>query len=79
MQCGYGDDLFQAWRDGKVRQKDLPEKVVAMTLDLCERWRAEQALCRRVHARAVRSGSPATTAPLAAAAVAVAPRLSPLF
>ena len=25
MQCGYGDELFQAWRDGKIRQKDLPE------------------------------------------------------
>ena len=50
MQCGYGDELFQAWRDGKIRQKDLPEEVVAMTLDLCERWRAEQERCRRVHA-----------------------------
>ena len=49
MQCGYGDELFQAWRDGKIRQKDLP-KVVAMALDLCERWRAEQERCRRVHA-----------------------------
>ena len=26
------------------------EEVVAMALDLCERWRAEQARCRRVHA-----------------------------
>ena len=49
MRHGYGDELFQAWRDGKIRQKDLPE-VVAMTLDLCERWRAEQERCKRVHA-----------------------------
>jgi len=44
------DELFQAWRDGKMRRQDLPEKVVAMTLDLCERWRAEQERCARVHA-----------------------------
>ena len=43
MQCGYGDELFQAWRHThsqtatKIRRKDLPEKVMAMTLDLCER------------------------------------------
>ena len=61
MQCGYADELFQAWRDGKIRRKDLPEKVVArMTLDLCERWRAEQERCRRVHAaqRLSRNHSP---------------------
>ena len=39
---GYDDELFQAWRDGEIRRKDLPEEVMAMTLDLCERWRAEQ-------------------------------------
>ena len=37
MQCGYGDELFQAWRDSKILRKDLPEEVVAMALDLCER------------------------------------------
>ncbi|EOD18336.1 hypothetical protein EMIHUDRAFT_196533 [Emiliania huxleyi CCMP1516] len=42
MQYGYDDELFQAWRDGEIRRKDLPEEVVAMALDLCERWRAEQ-------------------------------------
>ena len=50
MQYGYDDELFQAWRDGEIRRKDLPEEVVAMALDLCERWRAEQERCRRVHA-----------------------------
>ena len=50
MQYGYDDELFQAWRDGKIGEKDLPEEVMAMTLDLCERWRAEQERCRRVHA-----------------------------
>ena len=25
MQCGYGDELFQPWNSGKIRQKDLPE------------------------------------------------------
>ena len=50
MQYGYDDELFQAWRDGEIRRKDLPEEVVAMALDLCERWRAEQARCRRAHA-----------------------------
>ncbi|EOD32068.1 hypothetical protein EMIHUDRAFT_202633 [Emiliania huxleyi CCMP1516] len=39
---GYDDELFQAWRDGEIRRKDLPEEVEAMALDLCERWRAEQ-------------------------------------
>ncbi|EOD39640.1 hypothetical protein EMIHUDRAFT_200199 [Emiliania huxleyi CCMP1516] len=43
MQYGYDDELFQDWRDGKIGEKDLPEEVMmAMTLDLCERWRAEQ-------------------------------------
>ena len=37
MQYGYDDELFQAWRDGEIRRKDLPEEVVAMALDLCER------------------------------------------
>ena len=50
MQYGYDDELYQAWRDGKIGEKDLPEEVMAMTLDLCERWRAEQARCRRAHA-----------------------------
>ena len=50
MQYGYDDELFQDWRDGKIGEKDLPEEVMAMTLDLCERWRAEQERCRRVHA-----------------------------
>ena len=50
MQYGYDDELYQAWRDGKIGEKDLPEEVMAMTLDLCERWRAEQERCRRVHA-----------------------------
>ena len=50
MQYGYDDELYQAWRDGEIGEKDLPEEVMAMTLDLCERWRAEQARCRRVHA-----------------------------
>ncbi|EOD15427.1 hypothetical protein EMIHUDRAFT_103379 [Emiliania huxleyi CCMP1516] len=50
MQYGYDDELFQAWRDGEIRRKDLPEEVVAMAFDLCERWRAEQERCRRVHA-----------------------------
>ena len=52
MQCGYGDELFQAWNSGKIRQKDLPEKGGgSMTLDRCERWRAEHERCsRRVHA-----------------------------
>jgi len=39
----------------------LPEKVMAMTLDLCERWRAEQ---ERRASTLLRSGSLATTAPL---------------
>ena len=44
MQYGYDDELFQAWRDGEIRRKDsLPEEVVAMALDLCERWRASGA------------------------------------
>jgi len=42
MQYGYDDEIFQDWRDGKIGEKDLPEEVMAMTLDLCERWRAEQ-------------------------------------
>ena len=50
MQYGYDDELYQAWRDGEIGEKDLPEEVMAMTLDLCERWRAEQERCRRVHA-----------------------------
>ena len=51
MQYGYDDELYQAWRDGEIGEKDLPEEVMAMTLDLCEtRWRAEQARCRRAHA-----------------------------
>ena len=68
MRHGYGDELFQAWRDGKIRQKDLPE-VVAMTLDLCERWRAEQERCRRVHAaqRLSRDHSPSRGAAAVAA------------
>ena len=46
---------------------------MAMTLDLCERWRAEQARCRRAHAaqRLSRDHSPSP----AAAAVAAAPQL----
>ena len=44
------NELFQTWRGGKIRRKDLLEEVVAMALDLCERWRAEQERCRRVHA-----------------------------
>ena len=35
MQYGYDDELFQDWRDGKIGEKDLPEEVMAMTLDLC--------------------------------------------
>ena len=35
MQYGYDDELYQAWRDGKIGEKDLPEEVMAMTLDLC--------------------------------------------
>ena len=27
---GYDDELFQAWRDGEIRRKDLPEEVEAM-------------------------------------------------
>ena len=50
MQYGYDDELYQAWRDGVIGEKDLPEEVMAMTLDLCERWRAEQERCRRIHA-----------------------------
>ena len=49
MRYGYDDELFQAWRDGKIRRKDLPEELVAMTLDLCARGgepRAEQERCR---------------------------------
>ena len=33
-----------------VRFSSRDEEVVAMALDLCERWRAEQERCRRVHA-----------------------------
>ena len=65
MQYGYDDELYQAWRDGEIGEKDLPEEVMAMTLDLCERWRAEQARCRRAHA--AQRGSPATIAPTLAA------------
>ena len=39
------NELFQTWRGGKIRRKDLLEEVVAMALDLCERWRAEQERC----------------------------------
>ena len=54
-------------RDGKIRRKDLPEKVVArMTLDLCERGGERSK--SSAGASTLRSGSPATTAPLAAAA-----------
>ena len=62
--------LFQAWRDGKIRRKDLPEEVVAMALDLCERWRAEQERCRRVHAaqRLSRDHSPSRSRSRGAAA-----------
>ena len=76
MQYGYDDELFQDWRDGKIGEKDLPEEVMAMTLDLCERWRVEQARCRRAHAaqRLSRDHSPS----FAAAAVAAAPTLAAL-
>ena len=65
MQYGYDDELFQAWRDGKMRRQDLPEKVVAMTLDFCERWRAEQERCARVHAaqRLSRDPGPSRSGP----------------
>ena len=70
MQYGYDDELFQAWRDGEIRRKDLPEEVVAMALDLCERWRAEQERCRRVHAaqRLSRDHSPSRSRSRGAAA-----------
>ena len=58
MQCGYGDELFQAWRDGKIRQKDLPEEVVAMTLDRFARGGERSK--SGVGASTRRSGSPAT-------------------
>ena len=74
MQYRYDDELYQAWRDGEIGEKDLPEEVMAMTFDLCERWRAEQARC--AGAPTWRSGSPATIAPPAAAAVAAAPTLA---
>ena len=35
MQYGYDDELYQAWRDGEIGEMDLPEEVMAMTLDLC--------------------------------------------
>ena len=37
MQYGYDDELYQAWRDGEIGEKDFPEEVMAMTFDLCER------------------------------------------
>ena len=76
MQYGYDDELFQAWRDGEIRRKDLPEEVVAMALDLCERWPERSK--SGVGASTRRSGSPATPAPLIAAAVAAAPTLAAL-
>jgi len=50
-----------------------------MTLDLCERWRAEQERCRRVHAaqRLSRDHSPRHSR--TAAAVAAAPTLAALL
>ena len=79
MQYGYDDELFQDWRDGKIGEKDLPEEVMAMTLDLCERWRAEQERCRRVHAaqRLSRDPGPCLSY-VVAAAVAAAPTLAAL-
>ena len=29
MQYGYADELYQAWRDGEIGEKDLPEEVMA--------------------------------------------------
>ena len=29
MQYGYDDELYQAWRDGEIGEKDLPEEVMA--------------------------------------------------
>ena len=67
MQCGYGDELFPAWIDGKIRRKDLPEEVVAIWL-----WtfaRGGERSKSGVGASTLRSGSPATTVS----------QLSPLF
>ena len=151
---GYDDELFQAWRDGEIRRKDLPEEVEAMAeqaplvarsvtppspsgrggttllrqraprsflyrvcydpppmntpvrvgetiegsrtmrnrpypvlkcssamaLDLCERWRAEQERCRRVHAaqRLSRDPGPSRSRSRIAAAP-TRPQLLPLF
>ena len=78
---GYDDELFQDWRDGKIGEKDLPEEVMAMTLDLCERWRAEQERCRRVHAaqRLSRDPGPSRSRSRSRSPRAAAPELSPLF
>ena len=79
---GYDDELFQAWRDGEIRRKDLPEEVEAMALDLCERWRAEQERCRRVHAaqRLSRDPGPSRSrSPSRIAAAPTRPQLLPLF
>ena len=80
MQYGYDDEIFQDWRDGKIGEKDLPEEVMAMTLDLCERWRAEQERCRRVHAaqRLSRDPGPSRSRSRIAAAP-TRPQLLPLF
>ena len=41
--CGYDDELFQAWNGGKIGEKDCcRRRGWLLTLELCERWRAEQ-------------------------------------
>ena len=69
MRCGCDDELFQAWKDGKIRnRKDLPEEGVAMTTDLCEEVASgARAVC--AHQRCAACGSPPRPqAPLAARA-----------
>ena len=68
MQYGYDDELFQDWRDGKIGEKDLPDEV----MDIWTFARGGERSKRGVGAPTRRSGSPATTAPLAAPLAAAA-------
>ena len=53
-----GEDGTPPYRDFR-KGEDLPEEEVAMALDLCERWRAEQERC----ASMLRGGSPRDSGP----------------
>ena len=79
MQYGYDDELFQAWRD---RRRDTAKGLAGGGRWWLWLWtfaRGGERSKSGAGASTRRSGSPATPAPLIAAAVAAAPTLAALF